>query len=288
MSTPTVLVTGAGGHLGGRVVELLLATQGVSIIATTRDPARLAGFAARGVDVRRADFADEASLAGAFAGAERALLVSTDAVGHRVAAHTAAIRAFERAGVRHVVYTSAPLAPSLGVVGDEHRATEAALAASSLDHTLLRNNLYADLWLQSLPAAVASGQLVDARGTGAVAWVTREDCARAAAAALIETTTGRRAHDITGPTAVTSAEVAAMVSQLVGRPVRHVSVSVDALVAGMVEHGLPEPVARVYAAFDVAIARGELAAASPAVAQLTGTPPQRLDAFLRANRAALG
>jgi NAD(P)H dehydrogenase (quinone) len=292
MSNPTLLVSGAAGQLGRRVLELLLDAPGArTILATTRRPAALADLAARGVEVRLADFDAPADLPAAFAGAGRALLISTDALdrpGRRIEQHGAAIAALERAGVAHVVYTSAPVAPSLGQISDDHRGTEAALVRSTLDHTILRNQLYADFLLSSLAGAVATGQLADARGTGAAAWVTREDCARAAAAALLDGVTGRRTFDITGPALLSSPEVARLAAELTGRPVVHAPISIEAKVAGLVAHGVPAPLAQIYAAFDTAIARGELAVTSDAVHQLTGRPPQSLQAFLAANRAALG
>ena len=126
-----------------------------SIIATTRDPAKLADLAARGVDVRAADFNDEASLTKAFSGADRALLVSTDALDQREAQQLRAVKALEAAGVKHVVYTSVPNPETtLAIVGPSHAVTEKALAASKLDYTVLRNNLHADLLFASLPGAV--------------------------------------------------------------------------------------------------------------------------------------
>jgi NAD(P)H dehydrogenase (quinone) len=292
MPRPTLLVTGASGQLGRRVLELLLARDAGPLVAVTRAPAKLADLAARGVDVRRGDFDDEAGLAAAARGASRALLISTDALdrpGHRLAQHQAAIRAFAAAGVAHVVYTSCPN-PYVGSpvgVADDHRRTEEALAATGLDFTILRNNLYIDLQLHALPRAVASGQLVDARGDGAIAWVTRDDCARAAAAALAATTGGRRTLDVTGPAAITSAELARIAADVTGRPVVHVPVALDALVAGMVASGMPEPIARLYASFDAGAARGDFATATATVEQLTGARPQSVREFLAAHRAAL-
>jgi len=292
MSNSPFLVTGASGQLGRRVVELLLAQDLGPIIATTRTPDALKELAARGVEVRRADFEDEASLVQAFRGAGRALLVSTDALdrpGKRLAQHQRAIRALEAAGVKHVVYTSLPNpAGSVISIAPDHAGTEAALAASRLDFTILRNNLYADLLFMSLPQAIASGQLVDARGDGAVAYVTREDCARAAAAVLADrSSSGRRTLDVTGPAALTSDELAALASEVVGRKIVHVSVPGDALVRGLVEHGLPQPVAELLASFDAGIARGELATATDTVQRLTGRAPSSLRDFLVENRAAL-
>lgn len=289
MSKPTLLVTGASGKLGRRVLDLLLeANTGSKIIATTRDPSKLAELTARGVDVRAADFDDEASLVKAFSGADRALLVSTDALDRREAQQLAAVRAFAEAGVEHVVYTSVPEPDTtLALVGASHAATEHALAATKLGYTALRNNLYADLLLMALPGAVTSGQLVDARGEGKIAWVTREDCARAAAAALVSAT-GRSAIDVTGPAAIGSKELAAIASDLVAKPIQHVNVTPEQLVAGLVGHGFPEIMAQVFATFDAATAKGQLANTTDAVEKLTGRKPQSVREFLAANRAALG
>jgi NAD(P)H dehydrogenase (quinone) len=290
---PTLLVTGASGHLGRRVVELLLERGAGPIVATTRNPASLADLAARGVDVRKADFEDTASLAAAFRGVERALLVSTDALdrpGRRLAQHRAAITAMSQAGVKHAVYTSLPnpYAGSPVIIADDHRLTEEALAASPLDFTILRNNLYTDLMLQSLPAAVASGTLFDARGAGKAAFVTREDCARAAAGALAEGRAGRHTLDVTGPAAVSSAEVAALLTEFTGRQVAHVSLPPEEFAKAMTAHGLPAPVAALLASFDVAIAKGDLASVSDTVQRLGGRAPQSVREFLTAHRAALG
>ncbi|MBK9032183.1 MAG: NAD(P)H-binding protein [Myxococcales bacterium] len=287
MSEPALLVTGASGHLGRRVLEILLDVPGErTLIAATRTPARLADLAARGVDVRAADFDDAAGLDAAFAGVGRALLISTDAVdppGRRAAQHAAAVRALGQAGAQHVVYTSAVDAPTAGDVTADHRATETALQASDLDFTVLRNNLYAELVLGALPAAVATGELVDARGDGAVAWISRDDCARVAAAMLLEAGLGRRLVQVAGPVAYTSRDVAALIAEVSGRPVAHRAVTLDERVAGLIAVGVPAPAARTYAAFDAAIAAGELARTSTAVERLTGTPARPLREVLAAH-----
>jgi len=292
MSTTPLLVTGASGHLGRRVLEFLLERGAGPLIATTRTPASLAAFAARGVDVRRADFEDDASLATAFAGAKRALVISTDALdrpGRRLAQHRRAIAALERAGVEHVVYTSLPNPTDTpAVVGPDHAATEAAIAATKLDATILRNNLYTDYLLQSLPAAIAGGAIIDAKPTGAIAYVTRDDCARAAAGALAQSSRGRTTLDVTGPEAITADQLAAIVSEIVGKPIHHTSVPLPALIDGMVSHGLPRPVAELLASFDAAAVKGDLGQVSTTVEQLWGTKPTSVATYLRSQRAALG
>ncbi len=141
--TQTLLVTGAAGQLGRRVVEYLLERKAGPIIATTRDPSKLADLAAKGVEVRAADFDKPEALGPAFAGADRLLLISTDAVyvpGQRLAQHKAAISAAEKVGVKHIVYTSlpSPKPNSESIIEDDHFWTEQAIAASSMSWTFMR------------------------------------------------------------------------------------------------------------------------------------------------------
>jgi NAD(P)H dehydrogenase (quinone) len=286
-----LLVTGAGGRLGRRVVELLVEADAGKVIATTRRPEKLADLAARGVEVRRADFDEPDSLARAFAGADRMLLVSTDALhlpGLRLRQHRNAVAAAEKTGVGHVVYTSAPAphpTPESSLI-DDHFWTEQALAASSLAWTILRDNIYAEIILRGLPHAVATGRLVTACGESGRSYVTREDCARTAAAALASAS-GRQILDVTGPAAVTQAELAAIASELTGRPVTHVSVGPAELREGLRHAGLPPFMADALVAFDVAAAQGYHAVVTPTVKALTGREPTSVRAFLTAHRAAL-
>lgn len=288
----TLLVTGASGHLGRRVIDLLLEANFDHIIATTRSPEKLADMAEQGVEVRRADFDQPETLAAAFAGADRLLLISTDALmvpGQRLAQHRAAVAAAVQAGVKHVVYTSLtnPEPGSSVAIAGDHYGTEQALAASPLDWTSLRNNLYMDMLLMSVPRAIASGQLVAAAGDGGVGYVTREDCARAAASALNTTTSGQTTLDITGPEVVTYAQLAQIASDISGRPVSYIDVPLEAIVNGMVGAGMPQGMAEAFATFQTATARGELGVISDAITELTGTPSQSVRDFLLAHKEVL-
>ncbi|MBU8895187.1 NAD(P)-dependent oxidoreductase [Corallococcus sp. H22C18031201] len=291
MSKP-LLVTGAAGHLGRQVLELLLAANVGPVIATTRDPEKLRDFQARGVTVRAANFDAPESLPRAFAGAERMLLISTDDLTHpgrRLEQHRNAVAAAVTAGVKHVVYTSLthPDASSPITFASDHRGTEEALANSPLGYSVLRNNLYADLLLYSLPRALASGQLVSAAGDGGVGFVTREDCARAAAAALTDGFEGRRVLDVTGPEVLTYPQVAHLASELLGRPLTAVSVPREALEAGLKQAGLAPTFAAALASIDAGIAQGKTALATDVVRQLTGQPAQDVRGFLTRHKAAL-
>jgi NAD(P)H dehydrogenase (quinone) len=287
-----LLVTGASGQLGRRVLTHLLETHRIAgnrIIATTRKPDALTDFAAREVEVRYADFDDATTLAASFAGAERMLLISTDALtspGQRISQHRAAIQAAEWVGVQHVVYTSAPNPLPDQPLIDDHFWTEQALAGGRLEWTILRDNIYTEALLRSLPAAVISGKLVTATGNGARSYVTREDCARTAAAALASQV-GRRILDVTGPSAVTLAEVAAMATELTGRQVTHISVGPEELRMNLMAAKLPPALAGGMVAFDTAVAQGYHAIVTPTVKDLTGAAPLSVRDLLTRERAAL-
>jgi NAD(P)H dehydrogenase (quinone) len=290
-SSSKLLVTGAGGQLGRRVVELLLEAGASDIVATSRDPSKLADLAARGVEVRKADFDDPASLPAAFADVERVLLISTDSLGQpgqRIAQQRAAVAAAVAAGVKHIAYTSAPSPRPQdgGGVLDDHFWSEQAVIASGLDWTLLRHNLYAETILMGAGHAVAEGQLVTATGGQGRSYVTREDCARVDAAALL-TATGRQILDVNGPEAVTQDKLAALLAEISGRPVSHVDVGADQLRAGLIGAGLPPFVAGLLVDFDVAASQGYHAVLAPTVKTLTGREPGSVRDFLLANKAAL-
>lgn len=288
----TLLVTGASGQLGTRVVELLLEAHAGKIIAATRNPDKLAPLALRGVELRTADFDDPSSLEAAFAGVDRLLIISTsqvDGTDRRQRQHRNAVEAARAAGVGHVIYTSLtnPGPKSAVTFAADHRLTEEALAESDFDWTVLRNNVYTDMFLQSLPRAIQSGQLVSAIGDGLVGYVTREDCARAAAAALASDSTGRQTLDITGPALVSQTEIAQILSEISGREIQYVPIDVATLTNGLLSAGLPEGAARMIASFDQAAADGTLAVATNTVAELTGKPAQSVKDFLNEHRAAL-
>lgn len=290
--TRKLLVTGASGQLGRLVVQHLLDTLNVSpdrIIATTRAPETLAHLALRGVEVRPADFDHPASLDTAFAGADRLLLISTASFEQRTAQHLAAIAAARKAGVRHVLYTSLPnpVDPTLAIVRD-HAATEQALADSDLPGwTVLRNNWYFENLLLSLPDVLQSGQWFTAAEGAAVAYIARDDLARAAATALASDSQKKTTLTLGGARAYTVAELAEIFGKAFGRPIAVVPISVQDFEHGLTQHGLPPPLARILASAEVNVAAGRHAELTGHYQALTGTEPQSLQAWLTANKAAI-
>jgi len=289
----TLLVTGASGHLGRKVVANLLARGATRIIAVTRNPDKLSDLAAKGVDVRAGDFDDPASLDKAFKGAERVLLISTDTVGipgGRKAQHIRAIDAAERAGANYIAYTSLtspyPSTDPAAAVPDDHFWTEARLAAGSTDWSSLRNNIYTEGLLQGVGAALSSGKLFHAQGEAGRAYVAHDDAAAAAAGALL-TAEGKRIYDVGGPHAITQPEVAAILSRLSGKAIEAVSLSGADLSQGLASAGVPAGFAAVLAQFDVDTAQGYHGIVTDAVEVLTGNKPKSVEEILTANKAKL-
>ncbi len=158
-----IVVTGATGELGRHVVEQLLEKVPASRIAVAvRNLEKAADFAARGVEVREADYNRPETLREAFKGAEKVLLISGSEVGSRVAQHSAVVDAAKEAGVGLIAYTSAPHADTTPMLlAAEHKATEEYILASGLPYTFLRNGWYNENYLQSVALGVEHGAIAD-------------------------------------------------------------------------------------------------------------------------------
>ena len=277
-------ITGASGQLGRLAAdELLERVPAGDVVLITRRPDSLADYAARGVEVRAGDFTDAASLPAAFAGVDRLLLVSTDAVGTRLPGQVAAVKAAATAGVRRIAYTSItrPEEGNPAAVVPDHAGTEQALRESGTHWTMLRNAIYADMQVPVVQQAAATGQLVTNVGAGRYAYVTRADCAAAAAAALVSDDADDTIFDITGPESVSSNDLAALAGKVGGTDVAVVDVDDAAYIAGLVEHaGLPEPVAQLLASFHQAARLGFFEGVSGDFTKLTGRPAAPLGSLL--------
>jgi NAD(P)H dehydrogenase (quinone) len=286
-----LIITGASGHLGCLVAnELLERVPAADVVLVTRHPDALHDLSERGVTVRHGDFDEPASLAEAFAGGERMLLISTLVVGRRTAQHRAAIEAAIAAGVGHVVYTSFPnpvAGHPCGPVAIEHAETEQLLEESGLEATVLRNGTYAELQIPAGALAVAGGKLYSNAGAGRLVPVSRSDCAAAAAAVLTSDGHAGMTYDITGPEALSQADIVAGFTEVSGRPVELIPVSDHMMLWGLTRHGVPKPVARAITDFGKAIREGYYDVASDAVESLTGRAPRSLRDVLIANRGEL-
>ncbi len=279
----TIAVTGATGHLGALTLDALARTEPAgSLVALVRDRTRAAGLAEQGIDVRVASFDDRASLDQALHGVETLVLVSGNEVGRRVAQHSAVIDAAQAAGVGQMIYTSAPRAAETGLVlAPEHRATEEYLVASGLDHTIARNNWYHENYAQQIEVARATGTLVAAAGAGRVASASRADYADALAVLARSGQHSGAVLELGGDVSWSHDDLAAALSQVVGREVVYQPVEVDVLVETLVTAGLDETTARFVATLDDDIAHGDLDSGDRTLSSLIGRPTTPLVETLR-------
>lgn len=269
-------ITGVTGHVGGRVRDLL-SGHDRALVLLARTPSRV--LVAQGEEVRACDFAEPDTATRALQGVDTLLMVSASEAADRLDQHRGFVAAAAAAGVRHIVYTSFQgAAPDCTfTLGRDHWATEEAIRASGMAFTFLRDSFYADF----LPLMVQDGELRGPAGDGRVAAVAREDVAAVAAAVLADP----RAHvgatyDLTGPEALTLAEVADLVTEVTGTPTRYVDETVPEAYASRASYGAPDWQVDAWVSTYTAVAAGEVSTVSDAVPRLTGRPATSLRELL--------
>ncbi|MFE2373697.1 SDR family oxidoreductase [Streptomyces sp. NPDC059398] len=280
-----IIVTGATGKLGRRIVERLLTRVPAGQVGVSvRDPRKAQALADRGVRVRRGDFADVAGLAHAFEGATQVLIVSVDKMGEEtVRDHRAAIEGAVAAGARRILYTSqmGAGASSHFQACRDHAATEDALRASGVPFTSLRNGFYAASALQLAGPGLESGEValpVD----GPVTWTAHADLAEATAVILADE--GRfegPTPPLTGGQALTFTDIARLATEVTGRAVTRTTVPDGQYREQLVGHGVPAESAQQLLGIFEASRAGEFTAVDPTLATLLGREPLGLRTFLR-------
>lgn len=298
-----IAITGASGRYGRLATEKLIA-QGYArdLILITRQPAKLAHFAQAGCEARYGDFDEPETLSDAVRGADKLLLISGTRVGARVRQHRAAIDAARFAGVGQIVYTSFvnvdPANPA--IVAVDHRETENLIRSSGLAYTFLRDAHYADaMILHAGPGFIASGTWLTSTHGGREAMVWREDCVDCAVAVLTQDGHENKAYPITGPNRENFAEVAAMLSEVTGHPIRLVETDDAGMYAHFDALGIPrEPVDDQTVAgipwnsddmvsFERAIREGFLDICTDDVQRLTGRKARSVRELIEANAERL-
>ncbi len=272
----TIVVTGATGQLGRRVVEALLA-RGVAaggVVAAVRSPQKAAGFAARGVQVREADYDRPETLRAAVAGADKLLLISSNALERKIIQHRSVIDSAKAVGVELIAYTSAldaQLNPM--IIAADHKATEHLLAASGLRYAVLRNGWYAENYTQNLAEVRDSGVIVGSAADGRIAAAPRADYAEAAAAVLTSDGGGGSTfYELGGDEPFTMTELAAQIARQTGEPVTYRNLPVGEYIRTLVGSGLPAEQAALVADSDLAVSRGFMTTDSGDLRRLIGRP----------------
>lgn len=289
-----IAISGASGQFGTSAVRKLLEhVEPASLILVSRSPDRLQEFSDLGCQTRFGDFDDPGSLAAAFAGADKLLLISGTRVGKRLPQHSAAIDAAKAAGVKHIIYTSFLSADNPGNESDavkDHRGTEAMLRQSGVAWTALRNAQYADAVTDVMVyTMVQDGVMlsVSASGEGRMPFVWRDDCVDAAVAVLLGEGHENKGYSITGPELVSYREVGALIGEFTGQEVEVRPTTEEGLYAVFDALGVPrEPVENPDGAmpwnsddmvsFEVAVRDGHFSVESTDFEHLTGRQPRAL------------
>ncbi|NTZ04886.1 SDR family oxidoreductase [Burkholderia metallica] len=267
-------ITGASGQLGRLVIDALLETVPADrIVAAVRNPAKVRDLAERGVVVREADYKRPETLATAFVGVDKLLLISSTEVAGRLPLHRAVIDAARRAEVSLLAYTSmlhADTSPARLAI--EHRQTEEVIAASGLPAVILRNGWYTENHLMALPAVLEHGAFIGAAKDGRFSSAARKDYAEAAAVVLATDGHAGKMYELAADDAFTLAQLAAEVSRQSGKTVVYNDLAQDAYADVLTSVGLPPEFASVLADADVAASRGALFDDGGALARLIGRP----------------
>jgi len=266
-----IAITGATGQLGRLVIAKLQALRPApEVIALVRSKAKAAELH---VTAREADYARPETLGAALAGVDTLLLISSNEIGQRAVQHRNVIAAAKAAGVKRIVYTSLLRADSSPLsLAAEHLDTEAALKASGLSYTILRNGWYTENYTGSIPGALAGGALVGSAGKGRIASAARADYAAAAVAVL--TTSGHegQTYELAGDTAYTLADLAAELSKQTGRSIPYTDLAVEDYAKALAGFGVPADFAPTIAGWDADAAQGALFDDGRRLSALIGRP----------------
>ena len=267
-------VSGASGHLGRAVVSELLQRPGEhEVVAITRTPETVSGLAQK----RFGDYNRPESLAAAYTGLDRLLIIPTVDAVKRGAQNVAAIDAAVKVGVKHVVFTSAvgtrqEEEPGRGASywrGEQH------LIATAPAWTILRMNFYAEAFLQLAQAALGQGVLTGLAENRA-AFVARGDVAAAAAGILIGDGHAGAIYNATGPERLSGAERAAVIAEITGRPLAFRVITEEQLRSALTKAGLPAGAVNTVVSIQASFAAGAFDIVTGDIEHLGGRPPKPL------------
>ena len=263
----TIAITGATGQLGRLAVAATKAL-GAAPVALVRSPEKAADL---GVEARAFDYEtpDQAALKGV----DTLVLISSNEVGKRFPQHKAVIEAAKAAGVKRIIYTSLLKGDASPMkLADEHIATEAALKASGLAYTILRNGWYTENLTGALAPAIEHGAIIGSAGEGRYSGAARKDYAEAIAVTATGSGHGNKVYELAGDTAFTGAELAAEVAKQAGKPVAYVNLPEGDYAKALEGFGLPAGFAAILADSDAQTAKGALFDDSKTLSRLIGRP----------------
>jgi NAD(P)H dehydrogenase (quinone) len=281
-----ILITGATGNLGTATLEFLLKkVPASSVAALARQPEKLADAKARGVDVRKGDYKDPASLVKAFAGIDTLFLISSSDLVDRTGQHINAVNAAKEAGVKHIIFTSFQRKREkdspIQMIAQSYIETEKHIRASGLTYTFLKNGLYADALGTFLGPQVLETGIFFPAGTIKSAYTSRRDMAEASAAVLAGSGHENKTYELATEENVSFAEIASILSDLSGKPVGYVDPPKEVFVDALTKAGVPAEMVTLAAAFAEAIKIGEFVSGKTDLEPLLGHKPTAIKEILR-------
>ena len=271
-----IMVTGATGKVGSEAV-LLLRQKQLPVRAFVRDAQKARALTESGAEIVEGDFDDPASVDKALTGVTSLILVSPAVPAQELAVVDGAARA----GVKHIVkVTSKASADSPIARRRGQTEIEAGLTASGIDHTLLRANAYMQNVLALAPVIAKTSSFASSAGAGRIGMVDARDVA-AAAAAIAASPTGHagQTYHLTGPELITYGDIAAVLTDLLGRTITFRTQSAEKDRASMIAAGVPEPIAAMNAQAFSLIADGDAERLSQDVPSLVGRPARSFGRF---------
>lgn len=279
-----IAITGSSGHIGGMVARHLSA-RGLPLILPLRNPAKAPDLPA--CEARPFAYGDFELARQALSGVDVLFMVSAAESPTREQEHLTLVRAAAAAGVQHLVYLSfaGASASSTFTLARTHAATEAAIQQTAMRYTFLRDNFYSEMMAT---IANADGIIAGPAGDGRVACVSQQDVAQAAANILAAIASGDDRHHncsytLTGSEALTFADIAAVLTDITGKPHRYHNQTLDEAYASR-ERDYPDTPAwqiEAWVSTYTAIAGGELATVSDDLPQLLGRAPRRFAEVVR-------
>jgi NAD(P)H dehydrogenase (quinone) len=269
-----MLVTGATGKLGTKVVEALLKTIPANELSVSvRNLDKAEGFKVRGVDVRQGDFDHPETLVTAFAGIDRLLIISADGDNEtRIRQHTNAVAAAKQAQVKFIAYTSLENASESSLfLAPVHRATEEAILKTGIPYSFLRNNWYLENEIGSIQGVLAGAPWVTSAGTGKVGWALQQEYAEAAAAVLSGSGHENTIYELSGKP-MTQEELASALGTVIDKKVTLKQVDDNTYADIMKNAGVPDFVIPILVDIQKAIREGTLDIESNDFEKLLGHP----------------
>ncbi|MDW8845042.1 SDR family oxidoreductase [Erwinia sp. MMLR14_017] len=268
-------VSGVSGKLGQKTLQFLLnKNAGHTLVGISRTPDGLPD----NVEARAGDYNDRSGLVNTYQSLDRLLLIpgSDLTPGVRGAQMKAAIDAACQAGVGHIFMLSAAgTREDTSAIGEAYWSAEQALIRTAPRWTILRMNYYAESMAEEIQMSLNQDSLAGL-GQEKVAYVSREDVAAAAAAALLSEGHGGAIYNLTGPEIISGEQRARLVSELLGKTIQYASVTAGQLQAGLSQSGLPDFIINAIIEIKTNFVKGYFDVLTGDTERLSGRPAKSL------------